>query len=125
MPRRTWSTFTAGSGHHLVVAGLPLDLPVGSPDARRAQTVLLRFLGQQKQVGEFATTINRDGMKPEIVFAFAREEDARLLAGAIHAETTPGRAGWMSARAVDLDMVALDAIAARLPPPRPTARRDT
>ena len=56
----------------------------------RAQSVLLRYLRQQEQIGEFATTINHQGMKPEILFAFGREGDARLLAGVIQAETTSG-----------------------------------
>ena len=86
----------------------------------RAQSVLLRNLRQQEQIGEFATTINRQGMKPEILFAFGREDDARVLAGVIQAETTSGRAGWASERAVDLKMAALDATSARLP--RPSGR---
>jgi hypothetical protein len=64
----------------------------------------------------------RQGMKPEILFAFGRDDDARVLAGVIQAETTSGRAGWASERAVDLKMAALDAISARLPPPRPSRR---
>jgi hypothetical protein len=105
-----------------VVAGLPVDLPVGSPDVHRAQSVLLRYLRQQEQIGEFATTINRQGMKPEILFAFGREDDARVLAGVIQAETTSGRASWASERAVDLKMATLDAISAGLPRPRPSGR---
>jgi hypothetical protein len=123
MPRKTWSAFTADAGKlHLVVAGLPVDLPVGSPDVHRAQSVLLRYLRHQEQIGEFATTINRQGMKPEIQFAFGREGDARMLADAIQAETTSSGGGWASERAVDLKMAALDAISARLPRPRPSGR---
>ena len=101
---------------------MPSAQAIGSPDLHVAQNALRRLIGAKNLAGDYATTIVRQVGPAQVFFAFEKEEDARLLADAIHAEVTATQGSWASTRIVELGGAELGAITASLPPPRTRPR---
>jgi hypothetical protein len=79
---------------HLVVgAVLQPNRPVGSNELTAARSVLIRLVRAQKPASYYATTVVREGGRPEVHLAFADKNDARKLADVVEAKPTSNYRG--------------------------------
>jgi hypothetical protein len=102
MSRVPWSDFLQRqSKAHLVVAALVTDSEYGELAA--VQYVLKRLVSNQKPSGDYTASVTRDGVRPEVYFAFDNEADARKFAAVLAAEATNKYPGWASQRVFEID----------------------
>jgi hypothetical protein len=93
-------------------------------DDQLAETHLLkRLVSEQKPAGDYAATVARDGVRPQVYFAFDDESDAKKFAAAFEAASTVKYPEWASQRAFEVDGVKLSELEASLPVPRRRERK--
>jgi hypothetical protein len=105
MSRMPWSDFLQRqSKAHLVVGELVefTDSKYGD-ELAAVQYVLKRLASNQKRSGDYTASVARDGVRPELYFAFDNEADARKFAGVLAAEASNKYPGWASQRAFEID----------------------
>jgi hypothetical protein len=105
MSRVPWPQFLhRQSQAHLVVGELVevTDSEYGD-ELAAVQYVLKRLVSNQKPSGDYTASVARDGVRPELYFAFDNEADARKFAAVLAAEATDKYPGWASQRAFEID----------------------
>jgi hypothetical protein len=120
MARLPWADFMqAHARPHLVSVHLPKSDNEGSAAvvgwARTGLMRVVRLLGAK---GNYSVSVVRITGTPAIHLAFAREEDALALAGALAAKPVEGDPEWASERSCRLDPGDLEAAVSVLSPPR-------
>jgi hypothetical protein len=79
------------------------------------QYVLKRLVSNQKPSGDYTASVARDGVRPELYFAFDNEADARRFAAVLAVEATNKYPGWASQRAFEIDGARFRELKASLP----------
>jgi hypothetical protein len=105
MSRVSWPQFLhRQSKAHLVVGELvEVTDPEYADELVAVQYVLKRLVSYQKPIGDYTASVARDGVRPELYFAFANEADSRKFAAVLAAEATNKYPGWASQRAFEID----------------------